>query len=195
MTNGLQFGSVYMLMSVVLVAGLLMRRSGNVGRALVAAAGWTIVFAAGFVLFSFRDDLGFVRQRLEAEVTGAPVEQGKQIRVPMALDGHFWVDADVNGESVRFLVDSGATMTTIGPQTARRAGIYVSPKADQLVRTGAGVIRVSRARADEVAIGSIERRNVAIHVARGENVNVIGMNFLSTLKRWGVEGRWLVLVP
>jgi len=26
-------------------------------------------------------------------------------------------------------------------------------------------------------------------------LNVLGMNFLSSLQRWGVEGRWLILVP
>ncbi|QIK77585.1 TIGR02281 family clan AA aspartic protease [Sphingomonas piscis] len=193
MTNGLQFGSLYILISVLLVSGVLMSRSGRIGRAVVAAFGWLVVFAAGFVLFSFRDDLGMVAQRLKSEATGVPVRQGTTVRVPMAIDGHFWVNASVNGQEVSFLVDSGATMTTIGPLTARRARLQVSPKADQLVRTGAGVIKVSRARADEVEVGSIRRSNVAMHVAAGENVNVLGMNFLSTLSRWSVEGRWLVM--
>jgi aspartyl protease family protein len=195
MINGLQFGSLYILMAVMLVAGILINRSGRFGRALVAAFGWAVVFAAGFLLFSFRDDLGLVAQRLRSEATGQATQQGRAMRVPMAMDGHFWVEARVNGKIVKFLVDSGATMTTVGPETARRAGLRVRGKADQLVRTGAGVINVARTRADEVAFGSIERRNVAMHVASGENVNVLGMNFLSTLSRWSVEGRWLVMVP
>ena len=193
MTNGIQFGSVYILLSVVLVASLLMRRTGRLGRNLVAAFGWTIVFAAGFVLFSFRDDLELVAQRLRSEATGEPVRQGTTVRVPMAIDGHFWVNAKVNGERVRFLVDSGATMTTIGAATAKRVGLQVSPKADQLVRTGSGIIQVARARARRVAVGSIDRDNLAMHVASAESVNVLGMNFLSTLSRWSVEGRWLVM--
>jgi aspartyl protease family protein len=36
---------------------------------------------------------------------------------------------------------------------------------------------------------------MAMHVTSSEQLNVLGMNFLSSLKRWGVEGRWLVLVP
>jgi aspartyl protease family protein len=131
-TNGLQFGSIYILFAVMLVGGVLMSRAGGIGRTFVAAVGWLIVFAAGFVLFTFRDDFGFVSQRLRAEATGEPVRQGKEMRVPMALDGHFWVDATVNGQKVKFLVDSGATMTTIGPQTAAKADVDVSPKADQL---------------------------------------------------------------
>jgi aspartyl protease family protein len=193
--NGVQFGSVYILTALLLVAGVLMNRSGRVGRTFVTAAGWIVVFAAGFVLFTFRDNLGFVAQRLRAEATGEPVQHGQAMRVPMALDGHFWVEATVNGQPVKFLVDSGATMTTIGASTARRSRLSVSAKADQLVRTGAGIVRMSRTRAERISIGSIKRERLMMHVAEGDSVNVLGMNFLSTLSRWSVEGRWLVMVP
>jgi aspartyl protease family protein len=32
-----------------------------------------------------------------------------------------------------------------------------------------------------------------LHIADRDELNVLGMNFLSSLNRWGVEGRWLVL--
>jgi aspartyl protease family protein len=112
----------------------------------------------------------------------------------MAIDGHFWVHAKLNGENVRFLVDSGATMTTIDRQTARDAGVKVSPRADEFVRTGNGIIRVARGRADELTVGDIVRKDVGLQVADNDDLNVLGMNYLSTLSRWGVEGRWLILV-
>jgi aspartyl protease family protein len=111
----------------------------------------------------------------------------------MAIDGHFWLEADVNGVPVKFLVDSGATMTTIGRQTAALAGVQASKQRNQLVRTGNGLIRVATARAELVEVGDIERRNVRMFVADGEEINVLGMNYLTSLKRWSVEGRWLVL--
>ncbi len=61
------------------------------------ALAWIAIFGAGFVLFTFRDDLGYVAQRLKAEATGAPVVQGEEVRIPMAIDGHFWVDGTLNG--------------------------------------------------------------------------------------------------
>ena len=61
----------------------------------------------------------------------------------MAIDGHFWVEGQLNGQTVKFLVDSGATMTTIDRDTATRAGVAISPRRDQFVRTGNGIIRVS----------------------------------------------------
>jgi aspartyl protease family protein len=195
MNNDVMLGGVYILMAMMLVLGALMTRREPAARLFTMGLAWVGIFAAGFVLFTFRDDFSWVMQRLRAEATGAPVEQGGEIRVPMAVDGHFWVDAQLNGEPVKFLVDSGATMTTIGRQTAQRAGVGINPAQDQTVRTGNGVIKVSRGRAETLAIGEVERRDVGLLVADTEDLNVLGMNFLSSLDRWGVEGRWLVLVP
>jgi aspartyl protease family protein len=122
------------------------------------------------------------------------VEQGGETRIPMAIDGHFWVNAKVNGRDVKFLVDSGATTTTIDRSTAKAVGIEVSSHRDQFVRTGNGIIRVASGRADELTVGGITRNNVALEIADNDDLNVLGMNYLSTLSRWSVEGRWLVLV-
>jgi aspartyl protease family protein len=194
MTNDVMLGGVYILMAVMLVLGSLMARREPLAKLLTMAIAWIVIFAAGFVLFTFRDDFGYLAQRLKAEAVGTPVTEGRETRIPMALDGHFWVHAKLNGRDVKFLVDSGATMTTIGRQTANAAGIAVSPRADEFVRTGNGIIRVSSGTADEIAVGSIVRRNVGLQVADNDDLNVLGMNYLSSLSRWGVEGRWLVLV-
>jgi aspartyl protease family protein len=195
MTNDVMLGGLYILMASMLVIGALMARRERFARLATMALAWVVIFAGGFVLFTFRDDLGWVAQRLRAEATGAPVEQGETIRIPMAIDGHFWVSGKINGEPVKFLVDSGATMTTIGSETAARAGVAITPGRDQLVRTGNGIIRVASGRAEQLAIGPIQRDGLRLHVAQGEDLNVLGMNFLSSLDRWGVEGRWLILQP
>ena len=195
MTNDWMLGGVYILMAMGLVVGSLMARREPAARMLKMALAWVVIFAAGFVLFTFRDNFSWVAQRLKAEAVGTPVEQGRETRIPMAIDGHFWVNGELNGRSVRFLVDSGATMTTIDRQTAMRAGLTISPRRDQYVRTGNGVIRVASGRADELKVGEIVRQDVGVQVAENDDLNVLGMNFLSSLDRWGVEGRWLVLVP
>ena len=195
MTNSLMLGGIYLLMAVMLVLGTLMSRREPLARLITASLAWVAIFAGGFVVFTFRDDLSYVGQRLRAEATGEPVTQGEEIRIPMAIDGHFWVDGRLNGKKVKFLVDSGATMTTIGGKTAQRTGVANSGAHDQFVRTGAGVIRVSSARVDSLNVGSIHRGDMAVHISDDDELNVLGMNYLSSLERWGVEGRWLVLVP
>jgi aspartyl protease family protein len=194
-TNDVMLGGLYLLMAMMLVLGALIVRREPAAKLLTMALAWIAIFGAGFILFTFRDDFGWVAQRLKAEAVGTPVQQGRETRIPMAIDGHFWIDAKVNGKGVKFLVDSGATMTTLDRQTASAAGVAVSESRDQVVRTGNGIIHVSSSRADEIQVGDIVRRNVAIQIADNDDLNVLGMNYLSSLSRWGVEGRWLILVP
>lgn len=100
MTNDLMLGGVYILMALMLVLGALIVRREPAAKLFTMALAWVAIFAAGFVLFTFRDNLGWVAQRLKAEAIGTPVQEGRETRIPMAIDGHFWVDAKVNGNDV-----------------------------------------------------------------------------------------------
>ena len=195
MSNDTMLGGLYLLMAAMLVLGALITRREPIAKLITMALAWVAIFGAGFILFTFRDNLGWVAERLKAEAIGTPVQQGSETRIPMAIDGHFWVSARLNGHDVKFLVDSGATTTTIDRRTAKAAGIEMSAQRDLFVRTGNGVIRVASGRADELTIGGITRRNVELEIADNDDLNVLGMNYLSSLSRWGVEGRWLILVP
>lgn len=190
----MMLGGLYLLMAAMLVLGALMTRREPAAKMITMVLAWIAIFGAGFILFAFRDNIGWVGQRLKAEAIGTPVEQGRETRIPMAIDGHFWVDAKLNGHDVKFLVDSGATTTTIDRRTAVAAGVQVPAQADQYVRTGNGIVRVASARARELSIGDITRHDVGLEIANNDDLNVLGMNYLSSLSRWGVEGRWLVLV-
>jgi aspartyl protease family protein len=195
LTNDVMLGGLYILMAIMLVLGTLMSRREPAARMITMVLAWFAIFAGGFILFTFRDDFGWVAQRLKAEAVGTPVLQGRETRIPMAIDGHFWVEGKLNGKKVKFLVDSGATMTTVDRDTAIEAGVPVSERRDQYVRTGNGIIRVSSGRAAELKVGGIVRHDIGLQVADNDNLNVLGMNFLSSLNRWGVEGWWLFLVP
>ncbi|HEY8592472.1 MAG TPA: retropepsin-like aspartic protease [Sphingomicrobium sp.] len=48
---------------------------------------------------------------------------GKELKVKMASDGHFWVTATINGVPRRMLIDSGATVTALSPETATAARV------------------------------------------------------------------------
>lgn len=193
MTNDTMLGGLYLLIAMMLVLGALINRREPIAKLFVLALSWVGIFGAGFVLFTFRDDLGYVAQRLRTEATGAPVVTGTEVRIPMAIDGHFWVEGRINDAPVKFLIDSGATVTTIDRATAARVGVPISYSRNQMVRTGNGVIQVASGRAQSVSVDSIARDDVGIHIADTEDMNVLGMNFLSTLSRWSVEGRWLIL--
>jgi aspartyl protease family protein len=122
---------------------------------------------------------------------------GREVRIRMAADGHFWGRARLNGVERRMLIDSGATMTTISPKTAAAAKVDASAgMVPILLRTANGMTKAETGTLDEMRLGPITARDLKIVVAPGlGDVDVIGMNFLSKLKSWRVEGRTLVLVP
>jgi aspartyl protease family protein len=122
---------------------------------------------------------------------------GKEFRVSMAPDGHFWVVASVNGVNTRMLIDSGATVTAISTDTAHAArvdtGTGLTPV---MLRTANGVAPARIGSIDELRVGNIVARNLKIVSAPGlGGLDVLGMNFLSKLDSWRVEGRTLILVP
>ncbi len=122
---------------------------------------------------------------------------GGEVRIPMSADGHFWARVRVNDVERRMLVDSGATVTALSQATASRAG--VAPDGTLLpilMRTANGTVRAQTGTVERLAVGDMEARNlkVVISPALGD-VDVLGMNFLSQLASWRVEGRKLILVP
>jgi aspartyl protease family protein len=122
---------------------------------------------------------------------------GKELRVRMAADGHFWVLATVNGVERRMLIDSGATVTALSPQTVREAGIDTGTGfAPVVLRTANGAAPAQTGTIDELRVGNIVARNLKVVTSPGlGNLDVLGMNFLSKLDSWRVEGRALILVP
>jgi aspartyl protease family protein len=184
---------------LVLVLSAFMVRRVPIGKGLQMFAGWVIIFLAAFVAFTLKDDFVALGKRVVDETRGGGtqiVQAGETLRVRQAADGHFWITAQLNGETVRFLVDSGATTTSISAETARRAGIEARGGLPALVRTANGTVEVQRGRAEQLRVGSIERRDMAVHFSEAfGDMNVLGMNFLSSLSGWRVEGKWLVLDP
>ena len=122
---------------------------------------------------------------------------GKELKVKMASDGHFWVVASINGVPRRMLIDSGATVTALSPSTVRDSrvdtGVGIAPV---VLRTANGAAPAETGKIDELKVGNIVARNLRIVTSPGlGGLDVLGMNFLSKLESWRVQGRTLVLVP
>ena len=190
-------GLVYLVGALVLVVSALMVRRIPIGQGLKMFAGWVLIFLAAFVAFTVKDEIAALGKRVWAEVRGEGqmVQAGEELRIRQSEDGHFWVDGSLNGEKVRFLVDSGATITSISADTARRANIEYGGGLPVLIETANGTITAARGRA-RLKVGQIERDDFAVHISGAfGRTDVIGMNFLSSLSGWGVQGEWLILKP
>ena len=185
---------LYMVLLLVLVGSALVSRRLPMGKTLKMAAAWVAIFGIVFAIFAFRSEFMAIGSRLKAEAIGTPIQSGEELRIPMAEDGHFWVEASVNGHDAPFLVDSGASITTISRETANQAGIETGMRV-ALVETANGTVQMRPARAESFTVGAIHRSDFGIQVNDRDGANVLGMNFLSSLTGWRVEGNYLVLRP
>jgi len=125
-------------------------------------------------------------------------EYNGDIRVPIAHDGHYWVNMDVNGIPVRFVVDTGASHISLSYQDARKAGL--DPEFlnyDRAFKTANGVTRKAVINLDRVSMDAIEMSNVTASVSQqGQmDVSLLGMSFLSRLSGFMVEDGQLILRP
>ena len=122
---------------------------------------------------------------------------GEETRIPLAQDGHFWLQAEVNGAPVDFLVDTGATLTAVSQATASAAGLEPDRRRLPVQMTTAnGTVTVAMTSIDEIRFGNVAARGLDAVIAPnlGET-NVIGMNLLSRLAGWRVEDNVLILTP
>ena len=125
------------------------------------------------------------------------VVEGAETRVRLAPDGHFWLRAEVNGEPANFLVDTGATLTAVSAETAAAAGLEAREAGLPVrVQTANGAVAADLTTIEELRFGNVAARGIDAIIAPGLGpTNVIGMNLLSRLASWRVEGDTMILVP
>ena len=181
----------------VTLGGMIKRVTPRLGRLLQGAGNLSLVAALLLTVVQVArlttgNDLALPQIGLpEQRVTGG------ETRIEMSNDGHFWLQAHVNGLKRRFLVDTGATLTALSESTARAAQVPIQPlRRSVLMRTANGTVEAELARIAELRFGNVVARDLDAVVAPGlGETNVIGMNLLSRLASWRVEGHTLVLVP
>ena len=179
------------------VGAALARREIFIGR--LMSTGSTLVLCGVLVLIVLQLVRLDPRFDVAMSEVGLPEQSvvGGETRVELAPDGHYWLNAEVNGVPARFLVDTGATLTAISADTAERVGL--EQRRDRLpvtMTTANGTITVPTTTVDEIRFGNVAAFGLDAVIAPniGET-NVVGMNLLSRLAQWRVEQGTLVLVP
>ena len=187
--------ALYAVLAAVLI--MVLQRIPYVGRIIRFAFSFALLAFLIFILLQqapYQPELSRLTSSLGLDDQKV---SGKELHVRMSTDGHFWVVGSINGVKSRMLIDSGATVTALSEDTARRAlidtGTGLTPV---MLRTANGVTPARTGSIDQLRVGNIVARNLKIVTAPGlGSLDVLGMNFLSKLESWRVEGRTLILVP
>lgn len=162
----------------------------SLGRLALVAAISSYCSASAMVVLGSPD---FRAERLTF-APGAPAH-APSVAIRKASDGHFWAQGRVNGEPVRFLVDTGATAVALTQADAARLGF--DPRALNYafsVTTAAGQSRAASVTLSSVTVGGARIADVsALVVEKGLDTSLLGMTYLGRLSRFEATQKALTL--
>jgi aspartyl protease family protein len=159
---------------------------------------WGAMFAAGAYAWQHRETL-------VAGITDDPRAPPQQAKSPTVVanllsfrsdrSGHVYVEAEVNGTPIRFLVDTGASLVTLRAEDARAAGIAAGDlRFSQQSATANGVVRMAPVRLRELRLDQLVMEDVDAAVIDAPlNVSLLGLSFLKRLDGYAMRDGALVV--
>jgi len=114
----------------------------------------------------------------------APARGGNSVILTADSRGHFITTGVVNGISLQFMVDTGATSVVLPSADARRAGVNYLAGGRVLTQTANGVVPVYTVKLDTLRVGDITVNNVDAAVIEGDRLPLalLGMSFLNRME-------------
>ena len=128
---------------------------------------------------------------------GRVIEGGQAVVFRRARGGHFIVEADVDGVTIPFLVDTGASDLVLSPADAQRLGFDLARlRYDRVFITANGRVKAASVVLSTVAIGPIVVHNVRASVnGVAMEGSLLGLSFLDRIGGYRVERNTLTLLP
>jgi aspartyl protease family protein len=200
-SNGTLTALIQACMVAVLVgAGIFGRnkQEGQIGlgQGVLYGAIWIGIGLFLIAAYSQRDSFGRLWAGVAQEVDPARAQSiGENVTLQKSSDGHFWANVSINGQSIRMMVDTGASDIALDPADARRVGFDSQSLDFNIpVSTAAGPSRAAGVQLETVSLGSIVREKVpAVVMVSTGGVSLLGMGFLSKLSEVSAKGDTLTL--
>lgn len=137
--------------------------------------------------------------KAETQVANAPAQApaASSTAIAKSTDGHFWARGSVNGASVRFLVDTGATAVALTPADAERLGLTPADlHYSYRVVTAGGQARAASVKLASITVAGARLNDVdALVIEKGLDTSLLGMSYLGRLTRFEATRQSLVLTP
>lgn len=189
---------VYLIGLLALVSsGVLATRRMPLKQAAKQVLAWVGIGLVLVIGYGFRDELGLIGDRVMGELLPqGGIETGEgAVSFRASADGHFYVEAEIDGTRLRMLVDTGATQVVLSLADARRLGFDVDGLSfTGFAGTANGTVRTASVRLGEIVVGPITVRDVAASVNQSEmDGSLLGMSFLERLGGYEVSGNTLTL--
>ena len=153
----------------------MINRARRCGSTQLIVVGWVLLLGALTLFFQYWDDRESRPGR--TLVASGPSEMVLQ----RSRDGHYYANGEINGQPVKFLLDTGASQIALSPKLSNALGLSLGREVT--LQTAAGRAPGYPTRLARVRLGAIEMRDLGAVVAQGmsEDAVLLGMNFLKHL--------------
>jgi len=189
---------VYLLLLLVLIgSSVVLHTRSQPGSAIRNAALWVAIGLVLVIGYSYRDEFADLRARITGELLPGEGQVVAEDAVMFRArdNGHFLIDALVDGKRIQFMVDTGASDVVLTPRDAERLGL--DPESldySRIYETANGTVRGAPIRLGEIVVGPIRLTNVEASVNQMPmRRSLLGMSFLGRLSGYEVRGDKLTL--
>jgi len=193
----IQFVQAVFLISVFLLPSLFYAKLKS-RQVLIAILIWGGLGTVLFISYAFRDEAALLFQRLSGELLPRSAQvAGNATVIRLGADGHYAVEALVDGKRIAFLIDTGASDVVLSPRDAELLGFDArNLRFSKTYRTANGLVQGAPVNLRQIVIGSIQLNDVSASVNKSEmGRSLLGMSFLNRLSGFEIKGNSLILKP
>lgn len=176
------------LILTLLLSSLFLRRNVRYAVVFKYLAIWSAIGFVFVVLYSFRYEFSDFKNRILGEINPSYAKVGKhgELIINASQDGHFYIDVKVNGEDMRFMIDTGASEIVLSASQAKKVGIDLKTlNFNRVYQTANGTAFGASTILKEIEVGGIKFHDVHASVNNSEmGVSLLGMSFLRQFTRY-----------
>lgn len=137
------------------------------------------------------DSSGSSKTRSDDSTTGIG---GNSVALDRSADGHFYANVEINGTTVRMLVDTGASGVALSRGDARTAGIATSIGMNDVIGEGAnGAVRGEGVTIERMRLGEASADGVRAVVLDSGGTSLLGQDFLQKFSSVEIRDNRMIL--
>lgn len=182
---------IYLVLLGSVIAGwFFVENRKTMGKTAQQAAVWALIFVGTIAAIGLWGDI-----RSNVSPSQSYIDGTATVEVPRSPDGHYYLTLEIDGTSVQFVIDTGASDVVLSREDASRIGLDVENLFyGDIANTANGEVRTARVRLENVRLGEIFDSVIGASVNDGEmEKSLLGMTYLQRYDKIEIGGGKMIL--